>query len=106
MGEGPGFVIPMALENAGMTLNDMDLIEVNEAFAIQVLSNEKVLNWDRSKLNVNGGAIALGHPTGISGARIIVTLYHALKTHDKEFGVASICGGGGVTMAMVIKREN
>ncbi len=106
MGEGPGLVIPMALENAGMTLNDMDLIEVNEAFAIQVLSNEKVLNWDRSKLNVHGGAIALGHPTGISGARIVVTLYHALKTHDKEYGVASICGGGGVTMAMVIKREN
>ncbi len=106
MGEGPGIVIPIALDNAGMALNDMDLIEVNEAFAIQVLSNEKVLNWDRSKLNVNGGAIALGHPTGISGARIIVTLYHALKTHDKEYGVASICGGGGVTMAMVIKREN
>jgi acetyl-CoA C-acetyltransferase len=106
MGEGPGFVIPMALEKAGMTLDDMDLIEVNEAFAIQVLCNERILNWDRSKLNVNGGAIALGHPTGISGARILVTLYHALKTHDKEFGIASICGGGGVTMAMVIKREN
>jgi acetyl-CoA C-acetyltransferase len=106
MGEGPGFVIPMALEKAGMSLNDMDLIEVNEAFAIQVLVNEQQLGWDRSKLNVNGGAIALGHPTGISGARIVVTLYHALKTHDKEYGVAGICGGGGVTMAMVIKREN
>ncbi|MCF7811619.1 acetyl-CoA C-acyltransferase [bacterium] len=106
MGEGPGFVIPMALERAGMTLNDMDLIEVNEAFAIQVLCNERILNWDRSKLNVNGGAIALGHPTGISGARILVTLYHALKTHDKEVGIAAICGGGGVTMGMVIKRES
>lgn len=106
MGEGPGFVIPNALKNAGMTLEDMNLIEVNEAFAIQVLCNERVLNWDRSKLNVHGGAIALGHPTGISGARILVTLYHALKTHDKEHGIAAICGGGGVTMAMVIKREN
>ena len=106
MGEGPGCVIPLALKNAGMTLNDMDLIEVNEAFAIQVLVNEKMLGWDRTKLNVNGGAIALGHPTGISGARIVVTLYHALKRLGKEFGLASICGGGGVTTAMVIKRES
>ncbi len=106
MGEGPGVVIPIALKRAGMILDDMDLIEVNEAFAVQVLANEYVLKWDRSKLNVHGGAIALGHPTGISGARILVTLYHALKTHDKEIGVAGICGGGGVTMAMVIKRES
>jgi len=106
MGEGPGFVIPKALKNAGMSLDDMDLIEVNEAFACQILANEKTLNWDRSKLNVNGGAIALGHPTGISGARILVTLYYALKHYGKEIGIASICGGGGVTMAMVIKRES
>ena len=96
----------VSLEKAGMSLSDMDLIEVNEAFAIQVLANEAVLKWDRAKVNVNGGAIALGHPTGISGARILVTLYHALKTHDKEYGIASICGGGGVTMATVIKRES
>jgi len=106
MGDGPSYSIPAALKNAGMTLEDMDLIEVNEAFAIQVLSNEKVLNWDRSKLNVHGGAIALGHPTGISGARILVTGYNALKRVDKEFCVASICGGGGVTTAMVIRRES
>jgi acetyl-CoA C-acetyltransferase len=105
MGEGPALSIPAALEKAGMKLNDMDLIEVNEAFAIQVLANERVLKWNREKLNVHGGAIALGHPTGISGARIIVTLYHALKRLDKEYGVAGICGGGGVTMAAVIKRE-
>jgi acetyl-CoA C-acetyltransferase len=105
MGEGPGIAIPAVLERAGMNLSDADLIEVNEAFAVQVLSNEKVLKWDRSKLNVHGGAIALGHPTGISGARIIVTLYHALKTHDGTVGLASICGGGGVSMAMLIKRE-
>jgi acetyl-CoA C-acetyltransferase len=106
MGEGPALSIPAALHSAGMTLDQMDLIEVNEAFAIQVLANEKVLGWDRSKLNVHGGAIALGHPTGISGARIIVTLYHALKGLDKKYGVAGICGGGGVSMATVIKREN
>ncbi len=106
MGEGPALSIPEALKKAGMTLNDMDLIEVNEAFAIQVLANESVLKWDREKLNVHGGAIALGHPTGISGARIIVTLYYALKRMDKTFGIAGICGGGGVSMATVIKRES
>jgi len=69
------------------------------------LANEKVLKWDRSKVNVHGGAIALGHPTGISGARILVTLYHALKHHGGQIGLAGICGGGGVSMAMVIRRE-
>jgi acetyl-CoA C-acetyltransferase len=106
MGEGPAYSIPAALKKAGMTLADMDIIEVNEAFAIQVLSNEKVLNWDRSKLNVHGGAIALGHPTGISGARILVTAYYALKGLGKTHCVAAICGGGGVTTAMVIRRES
>lgn len=106
MGEGPAYSIPAALKNAGMTLKDMDVIEVNEAFAIQVLANEKVLEWDRTKLNVHGGAIALGHPTGISGARILVTGYYALKRLDKTYGIAAICGGGGVTTAMVIKRES
>jgi len=106
MGEGPSLSIPKALEQAKMTLKDMDLIEVNEAFAVQVLANERVLRWDRGKLNVHGGAIALGHPTGISGARILLTLYHALKAHDGELGIAGICGGGGVSMAMVIKRES
>ncbi|MBN2562887.1 MAG: thiolase family protein [Phycisphaerae bacterium] len=105
MGEGPGISIPAALDKAGMTLRQMDLIEVNEAFAIQVLANENVLKWDRGKLNVHGGAIALGHPTGISGARIVVTLYHALKRTGGELGIAAICGGGGVSMAMIIKRE-
>jgi acetyl-CoA C-acetyltransferase len=106
MGEGPGVSIPAVLQKAGMTINDPDLIEVNEAFAVQVLANEQVLGWDRAKLNVHGGAIALGHPTGISGARILVTLYYALKTHNQETGLAAICGGGGVSMAMLIKRES
>ncbi len=106
MGEGPGIVIPLALKRAGMSLADMDLIEVNEAFAAQVLTNELALKWDRAKLNVHGGAIALGHPTGISGCRILITGYFALKAKDKEFLCAGICGGGGVTTAMVIKRES
>jgi acetyl-CoA C-acetyltransferase len=106
MGEGPGVSIPLALQRAGKSLDDMDLIEVNEAFAVQILANQKMLNWNPDKLNVNGGAIALGHPTGISGARIVITLYYALKNHNKEFGVAGICGGTGVSMAMVIKRES
>ncbi len=106
MGEGPAFAIPEALKKAGMTLNDIDLIEINEAFAIQVLSNQKVLKFDMNKLNVNGGAIALGHPTGISGARILVTGYYAMKRLDKNYCVTSICGGGGVTNAMIIKRES
>jgi len=106
MGDGPGYSIPAVLKKANMTLSDIDLIEVNEAFAAQVLANERVLNWDRSKVNVNGGAIALGHPTGCSGARIVVTLYNALKRLNKEFGVAAICGAGGVTVAAIIKREN
>jgi len=105
MGDGPGVSIPVALDKAGKNLDDMDFIEVNEAFAAQVIANEKVLNWDRNKVNKHGGAIALGHPTGISGARIVLTLYHVLRVHDGEIGVAGICGGGGVSMAMVIKRE-
>ncbi len=106
MGEGPGVSIPAALKKAGMQLNDMELIEVNEAFAVQILANQRMLKWDPDKLNVNGGAIALGHPTGISGARIIITLYYALKNHNKEIGIAGICGGTGVSMAMIIKRES
>ncbi|MDI7266374.1 MAG: thiolase family protein [Myxococcota bacterium] len=105
MGEGPGVAIPAALEKARMKLSDVDIIEVNEAFASQVLTNEKTLGWDRSRLNVHGGAIALGHPTGISGARILLALSTALRRLDKEIGIASICGGGGVSMAMIVKRE-
>ncbi len=106
MGEGPGVAIPAALKIAGMSIDDPDLIEVNEAFAVQILANEQALGWNPEKLNVHGGAIALGHPTGISGARIVATLYHALKTHNGETGLGAFCGGGGVSMAMVIKRES
>jgi acetyl-CoA C-acetyltransferase len=103
--DGPGVSIPMALERAGLGLRDMDLIEVNEAFAAQVIANERVLQWDRSKLNIHGGAIALGHPTGCSGIRIIITGFHALKRLKKEFAVCAICGGGGITCAVVIQAE-
>lgn len=106
MGEGPSYSIPLALAKAGMTLTDVDFIEVNEAFAAQVIANERVLGWDRAKLNIYGGAIALSHPTGASGARLLATLGNILKRQDKEIGLASVCGGGGVTTAMVIRREH
>jgi acetyl-CoA C-acetyltransferase len=106
MGEGPGAVIPLALKKAGLTLADMDFIEVNEAFAAQILANERVLNWDRSKLNVWGGGIALAHPTGFTGVRLLITMDNILRSHDAELGVVSLCGGGGVTTAMVIRRES
>ncbi len=106
MGEGPGIAIPKVLKRAGMETGDIDLFEINEAFASQVLGNVAKMNLDLDCLNVHGGAIALGHPTGCSGARIIVTLYYALKRLGKELGVASICGGGGATMAVIIKRES
>lgn len=84
----------------------MSFIEVNEAFAAQMLANERVVGWDRDKVNVWGGAIALGHPTGVSGARLMVTLANILRRRDKELGIAAICGGGGVTTAIVIHRES
>ncbi|OYO26336.1 thiolase family protein [Janthinobacterium sp. PC23-8] len=105
MGDGPSVSMALALQRAGMTLADMDFIEVNEAFAAQVLANEQALGWDRERLNVWGGAIALGHPTGFSGARLLMTLSNILRQRDKEWGIAAICGGGGVTTAMVIRRE-
>jgi acetyl-CoA C-acetyltransferase len=106
MGAGPGESIPLVLSEAGLTLSDIDFIEVNEAFAAQMLANERVLGWERDKVNVFGGAIALSHPTGMSGARILITLDNILRHKDGELGVAAICGGGGVTTAMVIRRES
>ncbi len=103
--EGPAFAIPAVLEKAGMKLDDMDLIEVNEAFAAQILANEQVLGWDRSKLNVHGGAIALGHPTGFTGVRLVVSMFHALRTHGGTYGLIALCGGGGLGVALIIKRE-
>ena len=106
MFEGPAVAIPVALERAGMKLEDMDFIEVNEAFASQVLANERRLGLDRSKVNVHGGGIALGHPTSTSGSRLVLTLTNTLHTHNGEYGVIGICGGGAVTGSLVIKRED
>ncbi len=103
MGIGPVPAIRMALVKSGLKLQDMDLIEVNEAFAAQYLAVEKVLELDRERVNVNGGAIALGHPLGASGARLVMTLLYELRRRQKKYGVASACIGGGQGIAMVVE---
>ncbi len=105
MGIGPAPAARKALERAGLTLEDMDLIEVNEAFAAQVLANERQLNWDRAKLNVNGGAIALTHPLGATGARITSHLLHELGRRGGGLGLGSACIGGGQGIAVVVKVD-
>ncbi|HJQ06575.1 MAG TPA: acetyl-CoA C-acetyltransferase [Nocardioides sp.] len=104
MGLGPVEAIPAALKNAGMSIGDIDLYEINEAFAVQSLGSAQQLGIPLDKLNVNGGAIAVGHPFGMTGARITATLINSLQWHDKQFGVESMCVGGGQGMAMVIER--
>jgi acetyl-CoA C-acetyltransferase len=104
MGLGPVPTVNALLKNTGMTLDDIDLVELNEAFAGQVLACNTELNIDLEKLNVNGGAIALGHPIAATGARIITTLLSALKQRDKEIGLATLCVSGGQGTAVLIKR--
>jgi acetyl-CoA C-acetyltransferase len=104
MGLGPVEAIPAALHNAGLTLDDIDLFEINEAFAVQALGSAQKLGIPIDKLNVNGGAIAVGHPFGMTGARITSTLINSLQWHDKQFGIESMCVGGGMGMAMVLER--
>jgi len=104
MGIGPAPASRMALEKAGWKLEDLDLIEANEAFAAQALSVGKELGWDPQKVNVNGGAIALGHPIGASGARILITLIHEMKRSGKTKGLATLCIGGGMGIAMCVER--
>lgn len=104
MGLGPIGACKKALERADMSINDIDLVEINEAFAVQVLGSARELGIDEDKLNVSGGAIALGHPFGMTGARITTTLLNNLQTHDKTFGLETMCVGGGQGMAMVIER--
>ena len=106
MGMGPVPATQKALQLAGLQLADIDLIEANEAFAAQFLAVGKKLGFDSEKVNVNGGAIALGHPIGASGARILVTLLHAMLARDKTLGLATLCIGGGQGIAMVIERLN
>ena len=104
MGLGPIEASKRALANAGMGIGDVDLYEINEAFAVQVLGSARELGMDEDKLNVSGGAIALGHPFGMTGARITATLLNNLQTHDKQFGLETMCVGGGQGMAMIIER--
>ncbi|MDW7671413.1 MAG: acetyl-CoA C-acetyltransferase [Bacillota bacterium] len=104
MGIGPVQATQNALKNAGLTIDDMDLIEANEAFAAQSLSVGKELKWDDEKVNVNGGAIALGHPVGASGARILVTLLHEMQKRESTYGLATLCIGGGMGTSLIVKR--
>lgn len=104
MGIGPVPASLMALERAELQINDMDLIEINEAFASQYIAVEKELELDRSKTNVNGGAIALGHPIGASGTRVLLSLAYELKRQSKRYGLASLCIGGGQGIAMIIEN--
>ncbi|MPQ32684.1 acetyl-CoA C-acetyltransferase [Clostridium estertheticum] len=104
MGYGPFHAIKKALKMASLTIDDIDLIEANEAFAAQSLAVAKDLNFDMSKVNVNGGAIALGHPIGASGARILVTLIHEMQKRDSKRGLATLCIGGGMGTALIIER--
>ena len=106
MGMGPVPATQKALQLSGLQLSDIDLIEANEAFAAQFLAVGKTLGFDTQKVNVNGGAIALGHPIGASGARILVTLLHALQARDKTLGLATLCIGGGQGIAMIVERMN
>ena len=104
MGLGPIEASRQALARAGMSINDIDLVEINEAFAAQVIPSAKHLGIPWEKLNANGGSIALGHPFGMTGARIMTTLIHGLQADDKQFGLETMCVGGGQGMAMVIER--
>jgi len=104
MGLGPVEASRRALARAGLTIDDIDLVEINEAFAAQVIPSARDLGVDEEKLNVNGGAIAVGHPFGMTGARITSTLVNSLQYHDKQFGLEAMCVGGGQGMAMVIER--
>ncbi|MCQ3811695.1 MAG: acetyl-CoA C-acetyltransferase [Acidimicrobiia bacterium] len=104
MGLGPIPAISQVLERAGMTIDDIDLVEINEAFAAQVIPSADELGIDYDKLNVNGGAIALGHPFGMTGARIMGTLLNGLEDADRTIGIESMCVGGGQGMAMIVER--
>ena len=104
MGMGPVSASQLCLKKAGWTHNDLDLMEINEAFAAQAIAVNKEMGWDTSKINVNGGAIAIGHPIGASGCRILVTLLHEMIRRDARRGLASLCIGGGMGVALAIER--
>ena len=100
----PSKALPIALKKAGLEVSDIDFFEFNEAFSVVGLANNKILGLDESKVNVNGGAVSLGHPLGSSGARIIVTLINVLKQNNGKYGAAAICNGGGGASAIVIEN--
>jgi acetyl-CoA C-acetyltransferase len=104
MGSGPIPASRKALEKAGWKIADLDLIEANEAFAAQAIAVNKDMGWDTNKVNVNGGAIAIGHPIGASGARVLVTLLHEMKRRDAKKGLATLCIGGGMGIALCVER--
>jgi len=104
MGMGPAEAVPKALAAAGLEIGDIDLIELNEAFASQVLACAHELRIEEEKLNVNGGAIALGHPLGCSGARLLTTLAHELRRRDARYGIATLCVGVGQGLATIIEN--
>jgi acetyl-CoA C-acetyltransferase len=105
MGSGPIPASRAALNKAGWSVEDLDLIEANEAFAAQACAVNKDMGWDLDKVNVNGGAIALGHPIGASGARVLVTLLHEMKRRDVKKGLTTLCIGGGMGVAMCLERD-
>ena len=104
MGTGPIPATRRVLERAGWAVEDLDLVEANEAFAAQALAVNQDLGWDPAKVNVNGGAIALGHPIGASGARVLVSLLHEMKRRDARRGLATLCIGGGLGVALAAER--
>jgi acetyl-CoA C-acetyltransferase len=104
MGIGPVPATKKLLAETGVKLDDIDLIELNEAFAAQVLACDREMHLDRTKVNVHGGAIALGHPIGCTGARITTTLLHAMRAHDKRLGLATLCISGGMGISLLVER--
>jgi acetyl-CoA C-acetyltransferase len=104
MGMGPVPASRLCLKKAGWSVGDLDLMEINEAFAAQAIAVNRQMEWDTSKVNVNGGAIAIGHPIGASGCRILVTLLHEMIRRDAKKGFASLCIGGGMGVALAVER--
>jgi acetyl-CoA C-acetyltransferase len=100
----PSKAIPLALHKAGLSSNQIDFFEINEAFSVVSVANNKLMNLNPAKVNINGGAVAIGHPLGASGARIIVTLINVLQQNNGKLGAAGICNGGGGASAMVIEN--
>jgi acetyl-CoA C-acetyltransferase len=104
MGMGPVPASQLCLSNAGWSPKDLDVMEINEAFAAQAIAVNREMGWDTAKVNVNGGAIAIGHPIGASGCRILVTLLHEMIRRDAKKGLASLCIGGGMGVALAVER--